>query len=300
MGASYNFVFAIPSKDRAYGVSFSLIRDANLGIPVYVYVRSDQIQEYTSVLGDFCILIQLPNDNYSISEIRFFIQWHQYLLGNNIFMLDDDITGFDRYIEQKYSSLEVVPSSLFEVCQIINEESRKGYDILYLLLTAKTIRFKLAVDADFLPIIAIAFYISKEAYSKGLFFDKSVICEDTNFSIQAYLNDLISCKVVSYCVHSNLTPEYSHFTNEWRIEGVLDTYLRYGTCVRALFCTPGLSYVIISLMGITSYKRNGLTYSRKLDKVLERIISNPNLMGYNMLNRISWKSTGPYYEDLLH
>jgi len=296
----YNFVLAFPSADRPHGSTFDLIREAGLIIPTYVYVRSFQYDEYIKSQGDICEIIKIPNDNMTICELRRFIQDHQYQLGNNLFMLDDDIICFEKYIEQKGSDCRTNICSIVEVCDVVDKESLKGYDIVHLIMWTKTNKRQYSVDPDFLPILANAVFVSKTAYDKGLKYDEKAWSEDTTFSILSYVNELICSKVLMYFVH--IDPDYTdtHFSLEWRVEAMLDAYLTYGTCVRTLFCDPLYYYVIISALGINSYMRNGLTYSKKLDSVLKGIMDDPTKLGHKYLCDRNWKSTGPFFEDLIY
>jgi len=298
----YNFVIAVASKNRPDGATFNIIRKEHIFIQLYIYVHKDQYDQYYQAQKDIAQIVILPELQMTISAIRKFMQYHQYTLNHNMLMLDDDIECFERFLQRTGTSsfLEYVPFSL--VCEAINKESLRNIDILALPRWRAERKNVYEKNPDYMPVFVKFIYISKYAYNKGLQYDIEDRCEDASFSILAYINDLITIHFLMFRVHpveneNNL----SLFNYEYRVITNLQLYLKYGTCICGITLNPIAVGVTLSALGMNAYIRNGLTYSKKLNRLLEHIRDNNIISaGAQYLHSINWKSHGPYYEDIIN
>ena len=290
-----DFVITIPSADRTYGDTFRLIK--NTDIPVYVYVRSYQIDDYKKVNPSFNYVV-IPKDDLGICQIRRFIQEHQHGLGNNILMLDDDLVGFERFVNPVGTDLSCRLITFDEMIRVFRE-TIPDYDVVSVIAWNRIVKFKYYMDGDYLPIISNVVYVSKRVFDVGVKYRDDVMSEDNSFSIDVHGSDKLRYKLLMYYVLLRNSDLDTHFDHEWRVNAMIDAYLHYGVCIRELFCDRDCYYVTLSRVGITLFNRNGLVYSKKLDGLLERIKADGKMLGSKLLNDLGWKPTGPYYEDII-
>jgi hypothetical protein len=272
-----NLVIAIPSKGRLYGETFTLvkkIKEKKEKIDIYVYVDEVELEAYSEEYPDF---IFVPHNKKSIGEIRLFMQEHQYHLGNDMIMMDDDIKTFldingfqisiNRIIRETKEALEQIP---FVYYYHNGQQS----------LTADPSNTEFGI---FTPASVVA--LSSELFESGIKYRNDVISEDFDFYFQLLMQDM-DMKLLPFFIDKNVDDLISHFTLEFRNSSIIETYLKYGDVIEMRQNYDALMPNIAGAK-IANYKQNGAVYSEESDTMLKNIKEN-RFPGYELLE--NWES----------
>jgi hypothetical protein len=270
------FVIAIPSKGRLYGETFSLVKKIKEKIDIYVYVNEVELEAYSEEYPDF---IFVPHNKKSIGEIRLFIQEHQYQLGNDMMMMDDDIRGF-----------KDIDSCQISINRIIREakEHIKQYPLVYYFYDGAQMDAKVIDEMEFGMFCPGAVVVeSTELYEKGIRYRGDVFAEDTNLYMQLITKTPeVKSLLLPFFVDPNTENAISHFTTEFRNCAIIEAYLMYGDVIEL---RQDYDMLVASILAdkIERYRLNGASYSKENDVILKNIEAN-GFPGYALLEK--WDS----------
>jgi hypothetical protein len=298
---------SVVSRSRSYyGTTLQRLDQIPAGhkMPVYIYAHQQEQCAYQEMYPDFIVV---PHNFREILKIRAFVQKHQYELGNDTIMLDDDIMEL-RYYEP-HDLKTPWNRSFTEVIAMTKHAFENGADLAVGYNSwdhpvhyyyDKSKGKKIPEHEDYLSIRAVWVGLSRSLYDKGVYYgDSKTQSEDFFISFMPQLKD---CKVALLdFVHVTSSINFSHFDVNFYYKAVIETYVNYGAVLDWIYKTEwqgfSASYVNERVVELTK-KYGKPIYTPWHDEMLLELMDSTLLNVVDYLKEIEWKPAESYVDEI--
>jgi len=304
------FSISVPSKGRSW-VSNTLrwLRTIPSDIPVYVYVDGREFEAYSKMYPGYIVV---PHSEANIMRIRGFVQDHQYSLGMNTLMLDDDFATL------KYATSDDVHKlwdvSITDFVLEVRELFERGNDFIYgynwwcpqhyhAFLNPE---HETWLTKNWRPAAVAAVGLGLRLYEEGIRYTLSDnVSEDVFMTIETSLAEYagriktgVFTAMLDHRSGNGHVDNKSNFDKEFHFNGCVENYIKYGNVVDTYILPDESCWTQVNNVGVELHHRFGIVYTPRYDAILQSIKEH-KLLGHKMIEKYDWSPCAEYKTEAL-
>ena len=299
------FAVAVVSKGRAW-TSSTLRHLQNIppDIPVYVYTDRRECDAYSKMWPGYIVI---PHNETKIIKIRGFVQDHQYSLGYNTLMLDDDIEHISYSEPENVNSFWDVSMTdmvlrfrdMLNTCDFVHTHHHWSVNY-YRALVNPEYGTHVTKNYTVCAVALIGFtpklkdlgisYSAHDYFSEDLYITiETLIAQERGLIKVGYLPLLVKC---------DYDGSKSHFNALFHYNACVEMYILYGTILELYINHHGDCWGVINKAGVELYVKHGVIYRRDYDEKLSAI-RKYKFAGHKIIEKYNWKPETDYKTEAL-